>query len=140
LAPLENPRAAGDDHPVWENIEQLCRCGLITFVPHLWESDSGEAEVIHAYGIKGVGGEQIEIELGEAANQAGLRLALEFKAQQARIEGYCWTAPIKNTLPEAQLIGVGRLTYRPHTRRTSEWFAQLKRERPALDAGLPRNG
>ena len=120
------PRVEGaENHPVWENIEQLQRCGLLTFVPHLWEGDSGEAEVIHPYGIEGVGGEPIEIELGEAANQAGLRLALESNVLRDQSEGYSWIAPVKISFPEVQLIGVGRLTYRPHTKRTSEWFAEL---------------
>lgn len=124
------PKAEGENHPVWANIEQLCRSGLLTFVPHLWETDSEQAEVIHAYGIEGIAGEQLEIEMGEAANQAGLRMALEAKATQAQFEGYSWIAPIKNTLPDAQLIGVGRLTYRPHTKRTSEWFAELRENAP----------
>ena len=117
-------------HPIWENINQLCRCGLLTFVPHLWEADSAGAEVIHAYGIKGIGGEQLEIEIGEAAHQAGLRMALEAKVTRASLEGYSWFAPIKNTLPDAQLIGVARLRYRPHTQRTSEWFADLNENVP----------
>jgi hypothetical protein len=124
------PQAKGEDHPVWENIKQLCRCGLLKFVPHLWESDSAEAEVIHAYGIKGIAGEQLEIEIGEAAHQAGLRMALEAKVTRAQLGGYSRVAPIKNPLPDAQLIGVARLTYRPHTKRTSEWFAELKENAP----------
>jgi len=124
------PTVKGKDHPVWDNIWQLCRSGLLTFVPHLWESDSEQAEVIHAYGIRGIGGEQVEIEVGEAAHQAGLRMALEERVMRARLEEYSWVAPIKSSLPDAHLIGVGRLTYRPHTKRTSEWFAELKENAP----------
>jgi hypothetical protein len=123
-------KVEGKDSPVWEDIEQLCGCGLLTFVPHLWESASEQAEVIHAYGIEGIGGEQVEIEMGEAANQAGQRMALEASVTRARFDGYSWTAPIKKTLPDAQMIGVGRLRYRPHTKRTSEWFAELKENAP----------
>lgn len=120
----------GKDSPIWENVTQLCRSGLLTFVPHLWENGSEQAEVIHAYGIEGIGGEQLEVELGEAANQAGLRMTLESRVAQARFEKYSWLAPIKNTLPDVQLIGVGRLRYRPHTKRTSEWFADLRESAP----------
>jgi hypothetical protein len=130
VAHQSRPRVEGKDSPVWGDIAQLCRCGLLTFVPHLWEGDSNQAEVIHAYGIEGIGGEQIEIELGDAANHAGLRMALESRVRQVQFEGYSWMAPIKNTLPDAQLIGVGRLRYRPHTRRTSEWFADLTESAP----------
>jgi hypothetical protein len=124
------PKVAGKDSPVWEDIEQLRRCGLLTFVPHIWEVDSAEGEVVHAYGIEGIGGERIEIEIGEAAHHSGLRMALESKVVQAQLEGYSWVAPIKNTLPQAQMIGVARLTYRPHTKRTSEWFAELTENAP----------
>lgn len=124
------PEVEGKNHPIWENIAQLCTSGLLTFVPHMWEGDSTEAEVIHAYGIEGIGGEHLEIEVGEAAHQAGLRMALEAKVTRARLEGYSWLAPIKNTLPDAQLIGVARLRYRPHTKRTSEWFAELTEKAP----------
>ena len=123
-------KVEGKDTPVWESVKHLCRSGLLTFVPHLWESDSEQAEVIHAYGIEGIGGESLEIEMGEAANQAGLSMALEAKATRAQLEGYSWSAPIKNTLPDAQLIGVARLRYRPHTQRTSAWFAELKENAP----------
>ena len=124
------PEVEGKGHPVWENVAQLCRSGLLRFVPHLWEGDSEQAEVIHAYGIEGIGGEQLEIEIGEAAHQAGLRIALEAKLTRAQLEGYSWVAPIKNTLPNAQFIGVGRLTYRPQTKRTSQWFAELRESAP----------
>jgi hypothetical protein len=124
------PKLDAKCDPIWESVGQLRRQGLLTFVPHLWESDSDQAEVIHAYGIEGIGGEQLEIDVGEAANQAGLRMALESRVRQAQFEGYSWIAPIKKTLPNAQLIGVGRLRYRPHTRRTSDWFADLTESAP----------
>jgi hypothetical protein len=109
---------------------QLRDSGLLSFVPHLWESASAEAEVIHAYGIEGVGGEPLEIEMGEAANRAGMQMVLESKLKQARAEGYHWTAPIEKDLPDVQLIGVPRLRYRPQTTKTSEWLGDLKDSGP----------
>jgi hypothetical protein len=114
-------------HPVWENVDQLAKNGLLTFVPHLWESDSKDAEVLHAYGIEGISGEQKEIEIGQAAHLAGQAMVLDAKVD--RLSGY-YLAPVKNTLPNVQMVGVVRLTYRPHTSRTANWFAELNEKAP----------
>jgi hypothetical protein len=57
-------------------------------------------------------------------------MALDRKVEKAEEDGYCYLAPVKNTLPNVQMIGVGRLTYRPHTKRTSGWFADLSQTAP----------
>jgi hypothetical protein len=40
------------------------------------------------------------------------------------------TCPVLRTRPNAQMIGVWRLTYRPHTKRTAAWFAELQSSAP----------
>lgn len=119
-------KIVGQDHPVWSDIRRLEEYGLLSFVPHLWESDSAQAEIIHPYGIKGIGGEPIEINLGDAAHRAGLFMGSEYQIQQAINEGYRHFAPIKKQYPNVQLFGMARLTYRPHTKRTSDWYAELQ--------------
>jgi hypothetical protein len=121
----EHRRKEGNNHPIWENVDQLEKNGLLTFVPHLWDHDSRQAEIVHPYGIDGIGGEQIEIDLGNAAHSAAEEMALECKVREAEEEDYIYLAPVKNTLPNVQMIGVARLTYRPHTRRTGDWFREL---------------
>jgi hypothetical protein len=123
------PKVA-DNHPIHESIDNLRRQGLLTFVPHLWDnqrsSKSGEAEIIHSCGFGG--GEKVEVDIGTAAHHAACAMLTEFKRERAIREGYTYFAPVKNTLPNVQMIGVARLRYRPHTSRTSDWFGALTRD------------
>ena len=59
LAQKGREKDSNDRHPIWDSIDQLCEHGLITFVPHLWDNlpDSGQAEIMHPYGIAGIGGQ-----------------------------------------------------------------------------------
>src|SRR5205085_246957 len=86
---------------------------------------SGEAEIIHSFGIGA--GEPLETAMGQAAHEAGSAMVPEFKKDKAVHEGYCHFAPVPNTLPKVQMIGVARLRYRPHTSRTSDWYGDLSR-------------
>ncbi len=126
--------AAGNQLPFGIVSAGLSGRGLVTFVPHLWENGSDNAEVIHAYGVDGAG-EPLEWEIGRAAHQAALAMIPEFKAETAMKEGFCHFAPVKRTLPDVQMIGVARLRYRPHTSRTREWYTYLAKNGPVLAAG-----
>jgi hypothetical protein len=124
------PQAAGSDHPIWDSVRSLRKQGLLTFVPHLWETDvPSQAEIIHSYGI-GASGESIEVEMGTAAHQAALVMVPEFKIEKAFRDGYYHFAPVANTIPKVQMIGVARLRYRPHTARTRDWYGDLWRGAP----------
>lgn len=113
-------------HPVWESIGILKRQGLLSFVPHLWDSDPTEtdAEIIHAYGIPGAG-EPVEIELGEAAHAAAVEMVPEHQFTRMRLEGFDLFAPVVKSIPNVALVGVARLRYRPKTKRTGDWFKEL---------------
>jgi hypothetical protein len=113
------------NHPVWGSLETLQQMGLITFVPHLYESDSLDAEVIHPYGIRASGEEPIEREIGDAADAAAREMA-RWGIESAEEQGFEVFCPVLRTLPRVQMIGIARLRYRPRTRRTSAWFAQLQ--------------
>ena len=58
--------------------------------------------------------------MSEKCYQAGVAMALHHRYEAAVNEGYCYLAPIKNTLPGAQMMGVGRLTYRPRAAPSQE--------------------
>jgi hypothetical protein len=128
--PLQAHESRGK-HPASavDSVQNLQTQGLLTFVPHLWEHDSRQAEVIHAYGIPGYG-EEFEIKVGEAAHTAAFMMALDSKIKAAATEGYVYLAPVRKTLPNVQLVGIGRLRYRPHTSKTSEWLAELAKSAP----------
>ena len=75
-------------------------------------------------------GESVEVEIGTAAYRAGLAMLSEFKRQKALLDGFHYFAPIKNTLPNVQMIGVARLHYRPLTSRTRDWYGELTKNAP----------
>lgn len=116
-----------DESPAWKSLQLLQSMGLLSFVPHIFENDTDTAEPIHAYGIGATGEVLLEREIGDAADQAARAMALPSKLEVAEENGYEYFCPILKTNPTAQMIGVARLTYRPHTRRTAEWFAELNR-------------
>ena len=126
----QRPRDTDGNHPIWQSTGHLRRDGLVTYVAHLWENDTDSAEIIHSYGIDGVA-EPLEVSVGEVAHEAALAMVPEFKTEKAIGDGYRYFAPVKNTLPNVQMIGVARLRYRPHTTRTSSWFGNLYKEGPA---------
>jgi hypothetical protein len=117
---------SGRDHPAWESVRLLQQMGLLTFVPHIFESDIPSAEMQHPYGIGTKGEEPIEAEIGAAADAAARVMCPEWMVSQAEEEGYEHFCPVLRTQPNTQMIGVARLRYRPHTSRTAAWFAQLQ--------------
>jgi hypothetical protein len=119
-----------DESPAWKSLQLLQSMGLLSFVPHIFENGTDTAEPIHAYGIGATGEVPLEREIGDAADQAARAMALPSKLEDAEEDGYEYFCPILKTKPTAQMIGVARLTYRPHTRRTAEWYAELNRTAP----------
>jgi hypothetical protein len=115
----------GKDHPVWESVYLLQRLGLLNFVPHIFENSTKQAEIIHPYGIGGAGAEPIETELGSPADATARAMCLPSKVQAALDDGCDYFCPVLHTKPDVQMIGVARLQYRPHTRRTEVWFGEL---------------
>ena len=90
------------------------------------ESDSPQTEPIHPFGIGRNGEEQIETEIGTAADAAGREMVPEWDVEKAENDGFEWFCPVARTIPGVQLVGVGRLRYRPHTKRTAAWYANLQ--------------
>jgi hypothetical protein len=116
-----------DESPTWKSLRLLQDLGLLSFVPHIFENDTDTAEPIHPYGIRQTAEAPIELEIGDAADRAARAMCLPSKLDEAIEDGFQHFCPILKTKPTAQMIGVARLTYRPHTRRTAEWFAELNR-------------
>lgn len=116
--------------PAWESIRLLESMGLLSFVPHIFENETDSAEPMHVYGIGGVAEAPNEREIGDAANEAGRAMALPSTLEEAEEDGYQYFCPILKTKPSARMIGVARLTYRPHTRRTNAWFLELQQKSP----------
>jgi hypothetical protein len=102
--------------------EALTGLGLLEWVPHLFDSNLEQAESIHPYGIGN--GDCLEDRLGTAAHEAGIALLTEGQADRAIEEGF-HLAPVPHHIAQVQMIGVARLRYRPHTKLTAAWWAEL---------------
>jgi hypothetical protein len=103
--------------------EQLTRLGLLEWVPHLLEGAGPEAEIIHPLGDGGTEG--LEDQLGAAAEEAAALMLTE--GQHARaMKDDLRLAPVPRHVAEVQLVGIARLRYRPRTRMTAAWWADLQ--------------
>jgi len=59
-----------DWKPGWESLKVLEQTGVLTFVPHLLENATADAEVIHPFGIGGHSEHPIETRIGNEARNA----------------------------------------------------------------------
>jgi hypothetical protein len=112
------------EHPLWSAICVLRSEGLLTIVPHLVENASLDSEPIHGFGWDGVG-EPLEQELGRAADEAGRYIIGDVRVCVAEKAGVQIFAPAWDTQEDVQMVGVFRLTYRPQTKRTADWYRRL---------------
>jgi hypothetical protein len=99
-------------------MNQLVDLGLIEWVPHLFESDKPDAEIIHAIATTGSG--SLEYRMGPAAEEAGRAMLNDQQLQYVDSVGLL-LVPVLRHLTNVQLIGVARLRYRPHTKLTAAW-------------------
>jgi hypothetical protein len=115
---------------VEQNVGCLRDLGLLSFVPHIYDRER-DGEPLHAYGIGATGDVEIERKIGDAARRAANAMLSKEAREKAEAEGFDYLCPIHRSKTSAQMIGVGRLTYRPHTMRTARWFAGLMERGPA---------
>jgi hypothetical protein len=113
----------------WAALAALEAVKLVEFVPHIFESDKPEAELIHSYAVSC--GEPWETELAAAAHEAGF-CCLSPGQQQWTIEQRRLLVPIPSHIDKLAVIGIARLKYRPQTRMTAAWFAKSKEQAEAF--------
>jgi len=120
----EEERASGarSGDLYFRRMAQLVKLGLVEWIPHLYESDGDEAEVVHPFGIGR--SNNIEDRIGTAAHLAGLRLLTQGQREWAAREGL-WLVPVLAHIADAKLYAIARLRYRPHTSMTAAWWAEL---------------
>ena len=90
----------------------------------LLDGDDAEAEIIHPYGING--GAPAERELAGTAHKAAVGMVTERQLERAELEGYPDLVPLRKHIAQATLVEIFRLRYRPHTKATGAWYAQMK--------------
>jgi hypothetical protein len=113
-----------------QNLDLLQQLGLLSFVPHVYDRGRFDGEPIHVYGVGGIGEAEREREIGDAARSAARAMLSAEVRERAIAEGFKYLCPVHYSKNAAQLIGIGRLTYRPHTLRTARWFESLHRDGP----------
>lgn len=129
IGPMEMHRKfeqpIGERQPIWDCIDLLERMRLIAFIPYLIENGTSQAEILHPVGVGIFGEHAIEREIGDAAKAAALVMIFKPTVENAVMDGFTIFCPVLNIYPQAQMVGIARLLYRPHTRRTAAWYAEL---------------
>lgn len=117
--------AAGKNPAVdfFRRTAQLSDISLIEWVPHLVESAEESGEIIHPLGIGR--SESIEDRLGLSAHEAGWALVTEGQYEWAINHSIHQLVPVPRHITNVQVVGIARLRYRPHTRMTAAWWAEL---------------
>jgi hypothetical protein len=114
------------ENPIWSALGTLQSMGLLMVVPHLVENSSHDCEPIHGFGWDGAG-EDIEKELGEAADVAGRYIIGEQRLYTAEtVDAVNMLVPVWETQADVQMVGVYRLTYRPQTQLTADWQRRMQ--------------
>jgi hypothetical protein len=121
----EGEQKAGENPGIdfFRRTKQLNDLGLIEWVPHLIESAEESGEIIHPLNMGH--SESIEDRLGRAAYAAGYVLVTEGQYDWAVENGIDQLVPVPRHIANVQMVGIARLRYRPHTRMTAAWWAEL---------------
>ena len=122
-------RDAEDDQerfaPFWPRLETLFDLGLFDWVPVLFDGDNPDAEPIHPFGMGESDG--VEDRLGVAADRAGRAMLTDGQCQF--VDTNCLRlAPVPKHMANVNMIGIARARYRPKTRATAAWLADLHRK------------
>lgn len=109
----------------WAALSILTDAGLLTFVPHLVEADTDGAEIIHPLPLylNADNGEPGERAISEAVATAAAAMLPDW-ASGDYLRQYEIVVPVPRHSPNATIIGIGRLLYRPQTDATRMWLSQ----------------
>jgi hypothetical protein len=102
---------------------QLAELGLIEWVPTLVEGEGPDAEIIHPCAMANSG--SLEDRLGRAAHDAALSMLTDRQHEWAAEQELRLT-PVPRHITNVPMIGIARLRYRPKTRKTAAWWADLQ--------------
>jgi hypothetical protein len=105
----------------WTAFQALQDCGLIQTVPHLVEGSDEDAELIFPLHVNGSDAEQ---SLNAAATEAALRMLEGAGGFQYELDNFEIALPVSSDFPNATVVGVFRLRYRPQTSLTAAWWSK----------------
>jgi hypothetical protein len=112
-------------------LKALEDCGLIEYIPHVFESEKPEAEMMHAYPIKDGACEPWERSVAIAAHAAGIAC---MPPTGVALSQDWHLLPVPSHITNLAVIGIARLRYRPRTRMTAAWFAKSRERSAAYQA------
>lgn len=117
-------KAAGENVATlfFRRLEALVDVKLVEWIPHLFEGDMPEAEIIHPYGLGA--SNSLEDRISLVAHVAAQAMLTAGQREWAAEKGL-WLAPVPRHIANVQMIGVARLRYRPRTSKTAAWWADL---------------
>jgi hypothetical protein len=113
------------EHPIWAAEQTLREERLLQVVPHLVENPDPDSQPIHGFSLDGTG-ESLEQELGMAADAAGRHIIGQPRVYAAEQKGVQIFAPVYDTQPDVQMVGIYRLKYRPQTALTADWYRRMQ--------------
>jgi hypothetical protein len=116
---------AGLESEFWPAVHILENLGLVECVGMLLDGGDDAAEVIHPFAKHD--GEAAERELASAAGLAATLMITEGQRQWAEQEGYDYLVPVRRHIAHATLVEIYRLRYRPHTKATAAWYAEMQK-------------
>jgi hypothetical protein len=121
----QEEKAAGENVGVdfFRRLFQLTDLGLLEMVPHLFESADESGQPIHPLSMGG--SNSIEDQLGAAASAAACALLTDAQYDWVRANAIEILVPVPRHIARVEVIGIARLRYRPHTRMTAAWWADL---------------
>jgi hypothetical protein len=114
----------GIDSEFWPAVHTLENLGLVERVGMLLDGDDDAAEVIHPYPMRD--GEPAERKLADMARLAGTAMITDGQRQWAEQEGYSYLVPVRRHIVHATVAEIYRLKYRPHTKATAAWYAEMQ--------------
>ena len=136
----EKAKGANGAVGFFERLDDLERMGLVEWVPHFFEGDDEDAEVLFIcgdeLGAPRDGDENATVQNGETELGAAAAAASEhlLYIHEDKLECGVWEspplqAPVPRQYRDVQVVGIARLRYRPKTSLTASWWAKACRGR-----------
>jgi hypothetical protein len=121
---------SGAAEAFWERLQLLDVLGLISWIPYLWESNETFSLAIHPVAIDE--GEEPERNIGTAADAAGRSCLPASQLVELRTRREQVVPVHSHRATRAHVSSVMRMKYRPQTKATAAWWANLKQQEEPL--------
>lgn len=110
--------------PFWAALNVLTLGGLVQFIPHLVDADTPDGEILHPLAVAADGALPNEETLRMAAVRAAVNMLPPQRIHMMEDGEWSIAVPVDAMLSAVQVIGIGRLRYRPKTSATAAWLSR----------------